>query len=126
MSSGSLGYICIIKGFPRGHRVQSGWIRSFPPVSGVDRFIRVRLVYSGTPGRSIGSFVFVWFIRLRAAEVVRFIQVRLVDSRAPKWSSGSFTFVWCIRARPGVHLVSFASSWRVPGFVGFIHVLLVN
>ena len=108
--------------------------------------VSVRLVHSGAPRRSSGSLGFVWLILTRPC-VVGFIRDRLVNESVPRGSSGSlgqgssgsFAFVWFILTRHGgrrvimvcggsrrVHWGSFASSGRIPGLVGFIHVRLVH
>ena len=69
-SSGSSGFVWLIRARLGVCRVDSGSFGSFGRASRVIRvrhratgFVRVHLVHSGSPLRSSGSFVFVWFIR---------------------------------------------------------------
>ena len=69
---------------------QSGSFGSFGRTLGVVGLIRVRIVHSGVPWGSLGSFGFVWFIRAHPG-----------CDRVHLRSFGSFGFVWFIRACTG-------------------------
>ena len=76
------------------HWDRPGLFGSFGPAPGVDWFRHVRLLNSGEPRGSPGTFGF-----------VRFIHARSWCGRVHSGSFGSFGFVWFIRALPGGHRV---------------------
>ena len=97
-----------------------------------------RLISLGAPTMCLGSFMFVWLVRVRpgchwvrsgssgssgcALCVAGFVGVRMDSSGAPLWSSGSFLFVWYFRVRPGGRWGSSVSSGCALGLAWFVRV----
>ena len=102
---------------PRGCWVRSRSSGTSRCALGAVEFIQVLLVLPGAPLRSLDSFGFVWFVRVRTGGywvhsgssgsyrcdlgVAEFVHVSLVRPSAPWGSLRSLGFVWFVRWRPG-------------------------
>ena len=120
--------MCFVSVRPGGRLGRSGSSASFGSTLLVTVFGQVRIVCSGTPRESVGSFgliLFVWkrpeglWVHASAMSgcglgVAGFFRVRLVRPGAPRGWLGSFGFVCFVRVRPGDRLVlshTSSSSW---------------